>query len=227
MAADMFHYNEIARSIRLVCQNASALSADASGTAEIQVGSNELFEVGDGVRIKDAEGAETATVAGTIGLTTVVLNEAVAGDYQVSRGAVLEKTSGETAGLKWVGQGSPELMPRSPMERFPCVLVKPSVMRQPPGEGSNRTVQQDYEFEVYYVERYEDGQRANIEALERAGAIFNAIMDDPYLGGSCWHSQVLEVDPEPAVQERMREQERPLRVVRMTVLARRAAVFGG
>jgi hypothetical protein len=149
----------------------------------------------------------------------------VSGEYLLSRGARMERANSALPELQWVGQGSPELMPRSPAERYPCVLVKPDLMRQPPGEGTNRTFQQDYHFKVYYVERYEDSQHANIEALERAGAIFNAIMEDPYLGGSCWHSQVVEVDPEPAVQERMREDERALRVVEMTVLARRATAL--
>jgi len=225
MANDLFHYNQIARAIRLVCQGATALSADVSAGTEIRVGSNELFAIGDEIVIRDADGEETLTVAGNVGLTTVIVDREIEGDYQVDRGARIERADGG-AQLQWVGQGSPELMPRSPAQRYPCVLVKPAVMRQPLGEGSNRTVQQDYQFHVYYVERYEDGQQANIEALERAGAVFNAIMDDPYLGGTCWHSQVTEVEPEPEEQARLREMERPLRVVRMTVLARRAAVLG-
>lgn len=227
MAVSMFHANEIARAIRLVCQGAVALSADATGGAQISVGSNELFEAGQQVRLRDSAGEESATVQQTLGLTTVVLSAEIGGEYLVSRGARLERIDAKLPELQWVGQGSPELMPRSPAERYPCVLVKPHRMLQPLNEGSNRTFQQDYRFKVYYVERYEDGQQANIEALERAGAIFNAIMDDPYLGGTCWHSQVVEVNPEPEVQERLREAERPLRVVEMTVLARRAAVFTG
>ncbi len=226
MAVSMFHCNEIARAIRLVCQGASALSEDVSGGTQIYVGSNELFEAGQQVRLRDSTGDETATVEQTVGLTTIVLSSEIAGEYLVSRGARVERAGGNLPELQWVGQGSPELMPRSPAERYPCVLVKPHRMLQPLNEGSNRTFQQDYNFKVYYVERYEEGQQANIEALERAGAIFNAIMDDPYLGGSCWHSQVIEVDPEPAVQARLRDEERPLRVVEMTVLARRAAVYG-
>jgi hypothetical protein len=227
MAVDMFHYNEIARAIRLTCQGATALAADVTSSTEITVGSSELFEIGDDVRLRDSVGDEVLTVVDIVGLTTVVVDQEISGEYLLSRGARLERVTGATPELAWVGQGSPELMPRAPGQRYPCVLVNPEVMRQPLNEGSNRTFQQDYRFAVYYVERYEEGHRANIEALERAGDIFNQIMDDPYLGGSCWHSQVIEVDPEPAVQERLREAERPLRVVRMTVLARRAAVFTG
>ncbi len=227
MAVDMFHYNEIARAIRLVCRGAVALTADASGTSEVSVGSNELFEAGQEVTVCDSNGEESATVADTVGLTTVVLSSALNGTYAVSRGARIERASGDAMDLQWVGQGSPELMPRLPGRRYPCVLVKPDIMQQPLNEGSNRTFQQDYHLKVYYVERYEDGEDANIDALERAGALFNLIMEDPYLGGSCWHSQVIEVDPEPAVQQALREEERGLRVVEMTVLARRAAVFTG
>lgn len=227
MAVDMFHCNEIARAIRLVCQGAAALNADVSGGTEVYVGSNELFEPGQQVRLRDSAGQELATVQSTIGLTTVMLGGEITGEYLVSRGARLERAGGALPDLQWVGQGSPELMPRSPAERYPCVLVRPERMLQPLNEGSNRTFQQDYRFRVYYIERYEEGQQANVELLERAGAIFNAIMSDPYLGGSCWHSQVVEVNPEPDVQKRLREAELPLRVVEMTVLARRAAVYGG
>ena len=227
MAVDMFHYNEIARAIRLVCQGAVALTADVSEGTQVSVGSNELFEAGQTVTLRDSAGEESATVQQTIGLTTVVLDGEIGGEYLVSRGARLERAGDGLPDLQWVGQGSPELMPRSPASRYPCVLVKPDTMRQPLNEGSNRTFQQDYHLKVFYVERYEEGQQANIEALERAGGVFNAIMEDPYLGGSCWHSQVVEVEPEPAVQDRLREMERPLRVVEMTVLARRAAVFNG
>ncbi len=80
--------------------------------------------------------------------------------------------------VRWVGQGSPELMPRSPAERFPCVLVTPGPMRQPLSAGSNRAFQQDYTFSVYYVEAYEEDQRANIEVLEAAAALFNLLIAD-------------------------------------------------
>ena len=226
MGGEMFHYNAIARAIRLACQGATALAADTTGGTEVQVGSNALFEIGDEVRLRDAEGEETVTVVETVGLTGIIVEPEIEGDYLVSRGARVERAGDGATRLQWVGQGTPELMPRSPAERYPCALVNPAVMRQPLNEGSNRTVQQDYQFDVYYVERYEEGQQANISALERAGTIFNTIMRDPYLGGTCWHSQVTEVEPEPAVQARLREAERPLRVVRMTVLARRAAVRG-
>ncbi|MEA3400641.1 MAG: hypothetical protein U9R79_05280 [Armatimonadota bacterium] len=225
MAADMFRQNEIARAIRMLCQGATALTADASGGDQVSVGSNEMFEVGQQVRLRDAAGEEEKTVSGLVGLTTVKFTEAISGEYLVSRGARLEWADNPLGTVQWVGQGSPELMPRSPVERFPCVLVLPGEMHQPLNEGTNRTFQQDYSFRVYYVMQHDEGQRANIEVLDRAATLFNVLMADPYLGGTCWHSQVTRVDPDPAVQERLREDERPLRVVELTVMARRAALW--
>ncbi|MGD9495693.1 MAG: hypothetical protein AB7Y46_05220 [Armatimonadota bacterium] len=225
MGVAMFHQNEIARAIRLLCQGAAALTADVQSGYEVSVGSNELFEIGQSVRLCDSAGQEDKTVADTVGLTTVVFGAPIGGSYHVSRGARLQIADGGLPALQWVGQGSPELMPISPAERFPCVLVMPGLMRQPLSAGSNRVYQQDYSFRVYYVERYQEDQRANIEVLERAAALFNLLMADPYLGGTCWYSQVTQVDPEPAIQERLREREQPLRVVELTVLARRAALW--
>lgn len=226
MAVDMFHQNEIARAIRLLCQGAVALSADSRPGYEVGVGSNELFAAGETVLLRDAAGEEQKTIAATVGLTTVRFAEPITGEYTVERGARLVSGVGGLPEIAWVGQGSPELMPRSPAERFPCVLVMPGIMRQPTNRGSNRVFQQDYNFRVYWVERYEEDQQANIGVLDRAAALFNLLMADPYLGGTCWHSQVIEVDPEPKIQERLREQERPLRVVELTVQARRAEVWG-
>ncbi len=227
MTVKMFHQNEIARAIRLVCQSSAALTEDVSEGSEIRVGSNELFAPGQSVRLRDSAGEEELTVAQTVGLTTVIVSETIKGEYLVTRGARLQRIGGGLQGLAWVGQGSPDLLPRSPADRYPCVLVKPGIMRQPLGEGSNRTFQQDYEFAVYYVERHEEGQRANIDVLDVAADLFNLLMEDTYLGGTCWHSQVTEVDPEPREQVKLREREMPLRVVKLTVLARRAAVHGG
>ena len=64
-----------------------------------------------------------------------------------------------------------------------------------------------------------------METLQGAGELFNLLMSDTYLGGTCWHSQVTAVNPEPAVQERLREMERPLRVVELQLVAKRAEVW--
>jgi len=220
----MFHHNEIARAIRLLCQGAAALTADTTPGHEVQVGSNELFAVGETVILRDSAGEEEHTVTDTVGLTTVVLSGEV-GDYRVSRGARLALAEGLPIDLAWVGQGAPELLPQAPADRFPCVLVLPDTMTQPFNTGGNRVFQQEYSYRVYYVREYQEGHAANIEVLEDAGRLFNLLMSDTYLGGTCWHSQVTEVNPEPAVQERLRELERPLRAVELKVVARRAAVW--
>ena len=225
MALDMFHHNEIARAIRMLCQSAVALTANTTPGDEVEVGSNEVFPVGEGVALSDSAGEEEHTVAEKIGLTRVRFEGQIQDSYLVSRGARLSKKTAGLPDLKWVGQGPPELLPRTPTERFPCVLVLPGEMRQPFNAGSNRTFQQDYEYRIFYLEEYQEGQRANVHVLDRAASLFNLLMEDTYLGGTCWHSQITKVDPEPQVQEYLREQERPLRVVELTMLARRAAVW--
>lgn len=225
MGLDMFHHNEIARAIRLLCQSAVALIADTTpGDNQVQVGSNESLDIGDAVTLRDAVGEEDHTVADKVGLTTVVLSEEV-GDYQVSRGARLVQHEGGLDELAWVGQGPPELLPQAPADRFPCVLVLPDKMEQPFNAGGNRVFQQEYSYRIYYVREYVEGHTANIEVLDDAARLFNLLMSDTYLGGTCWHSQVTEVDPEPAVQEGLRERERPLRVVELRLVAKRAAVW--
>ena len=225
MALDMFHHNEIARAIRLLCQSAVALTADTEPGYEVRVGSNELFAVDDQVVLSDSTGEEEHTIAEKVGLTIVQFEEPIEGSRQVSRGARLALKDARLPDLQWVGQGRPELLPRAPTERFPCVLVLPSEMAQPSNTGGNRSFQQDYTYRLFYVEEYQEGQRANVHLLDRAAALFNLLMEDTYLGGTCWHSQVTEVDPQPRVLEYVREQERPLRVVELTLLARRAAVW--
>jgi len=220
----MFHHNQIARAIRLLCQGTTALTADTTPGNQVQVGSNELFDIGGDVILRDAAGEEQHTVADTVGLTTVVLSGEV-GDFRVARGARLGVAAGGLAELAWVGQGSPELLPQAPSDRFPCVLVLPGEVRQPFNTGGNRVFQQEYTYRIYYVAQHEEGQAANIAVLESAGVLFNLLMSDTYLGGTCWHSQVTEVNPHPAIEERLREQERPLRVVELTMIARRAAIW--
>ncbi len=64
-----------------------------------------------------------------------------------------------------------------------------------------------------------------MDAIEKAAGLFNLIMSDPYLGGTCYHSQVVEFEPGPKAEQKLRSKELPLRVVRIEVLARRAEVW--
>ncbi len=225
MALDMLHHNTIARAIRLLCQSAVSLSIDTTpGENQVQVGSNELFKVGDNVVLRDSAGSSEHVVDSQTGLAMITLTGTV-GDFQVNRGARLQLASPRLPDLAWVGQGSPELLPRAPTEQFPCVLVMPGEMRQPFNAGGNRVFQQEYTYHVFYVEEYSDGQSANLSVLGNAETLFNLLMQDTYLGGTCWHSQVTAVDPAPTIAERLREQERPLRVAELTLVAKRAAVW--
>ena len=63
--------------------------------------------------------------------------------------------------------------------------VAPVGMVQQQNQGTNRQYQQEYEFTV----RVRGGD-ALLEEVQRA---FDAIMGDPYLKETCWHSQVTEV----------------------------------
>ena len=58
-------------------------------------------------------------------------------------------------------------------------------------------------------------------ALDDAAALFNLLMKDVYLGGTCWYSQVTGVDPNDPFGERLRGRGLPLTVVRLDVIARR------
>ncbi len=64
--------------------------------------------------------------------------------------------------VAWVGQGSPELLPRAPTDQFPCVLVMPGQMEQPFSAGGNRVFQQEYTYHVYWVREYEEGEVCSI-----------------------------------------------------------------
>lgn len=223
MTQDMFHQQEIAEALRLLCQGCVALTEDVEpGATEVRVGSNELFAVGDEVVVTSGAGEEEGIVAESLGLTGIVLSRPVERRHALELGARLRLP---TVGLPWVGRGTPELMPRGPAERFPCAMILPGRMEQSGDPGSHRIFQQDYTFAVYYVEQWSDEQEQYRTALDRAADLFNLIMSDPYLGGTCWHSQVTALDPDPPIQQRLRDSGKPLRVVEITVLARRAEAW--
>lgn len=226
MAIDGLHYQEIARALRLVCQGAAALTADTGPTDTVTVSSNFLFSVGDEVVLSDASGAEEDhTVAQLIGLNSVKLEAAVSGEYTVAAQGRLQLAAALRPEVKWVAIGRPEAIPEPAQLEFPAVIIEPGIMKQPPDEGSNRSYQQEYTLQVYYVDRYQEGVEADMDTIEEAGGLFNLIMADPYLGGTCYHSQVVEFEPSPQAEEKLRSKELPLRVVRMKVLGRRAEVW--
>jgi hypothetical protein len=219
----MVHYREIARALRLVCQSAAALSEDTDGTTMVHVGSNCQFASGDAVRLVGSDGtSEQHVIAQTIGLTQVQLDEAVTADFTVDSQARLELCDGIGPEVKWIALGCPEGLPEPISAQLPAIMIEPGALKQPNDTGSNRTYLQEYSFNVYYVDRKEDGVEAEMDAIDEASGLFAAIMADPYLGGTCYHSQVMEFDPSPAAEEALRDRAIPLKLVRLEVLARRA-----
>lgn len=222
MALDMLHANEIARAVRLLCQGGVALRQDCIGSDVVVVGSNMLFEVGDEVELLDDDTQpEAATIASKSGLTDIVLQQPVSGAFEVVRGAWIRLASPRVADLKFVAQGRPELVPEPRGETFPCIVVKPGVVRQLGQEGANKAFQQEYDIHVYYVRKHRPGEEASVRALDEAAALFNLLMEDTYLGGTCWYSQVTRVDPDDPTGTGFRERRIPLDVIRLDLTARR------
>ena len=222
MALDMFHANEVAKALRLLCQSAVALTADCNGSDTVTVGSNQLFGVGDSVALVDDDSAaETRTVQGKTGLTTITLNSAVSGNFEVAENARIALATPRLADLKFVLQGPPEMLPEPRGDQFPFIIVRPGEMSQPPEDGTNKSFDQTYELSVYHVRKYEPGEQPSVAALDDAATLFNLLMEDTYLGGTAWYSQVTKVDPNDPFGERLRGRGLPLTVVRLDLIARR------
>jgi len=219
---DLFHHNEIARAVRLLCQSSVALTQDTDGTDTVWVGSNELFAVNDTVELLDDDtSAEQHQVAAKVGLTKVQLDEVVTGTFTVANNAALRLAPAVLPDLKWVGQGSPEIMPQPPDVQFPAIVVQPATLEQPIGDGTNRSFRQDYHYLIYYLCRPAIGDPSNPPMLEESGKLFNLLMQDMYLGGSCWYSQVIRLEPAPKVQQQFLRRDIPVSVVELELVARR------
>jgi hypothetical protein len=218
-----FHHGEILDAVSLLCTGAVSLTADAAQTNVVHVGSNRLFAAGDRVRVSDREGATAeAVVASTTGLSEVVLGAPVTGPFLVSSGACVRRTSGSVPQLEWVSKGVLETGVRPPAPRYPCAVVRPTVLRQPRGEGTNRALTQDYLTSVYYVRAQSQGEDEEAGFLAQVGLLFDVLMADPYLGGTCWYSQVVEVDYATAEECQYRSAGNQLRVARLDLVSRRS-----
>lgn len=227
MGLDMYHHNEIARALRMLVQGASALTADADGSDLVNIEASPLFEVGTAVRLVDDNGVtEDHTVAERLSGYQVRLEAPVAGAFTVAAGARLQIATGAGAGLKWVAQGRPELMPRAQVMQLPAVVVEPVSLEQPPQAGTNRTYQQDYTFHVYYIRKIAEGEQASVELQDELADLFNLVMADPYLGETCWHAQVTGVQMRPPEEEKLRAVAPGVQAVRMEVVAWRSEVWG-
>jgi len=216
------HYNEIARAIRLLCQSSVLLSEDTDGTNQISVGSNRLFSIGDQVELVDDDTpAEVYEVSRLVGLTIIQFTTTVSGEFTVANNAMVRLAEPVLDDLHWVGQGQPLVMPQPPVLELPSIVVEPAILDQPMGEGTNKSVQQDYHFRIYYLERPAAGSRRNEAFLERVSELFSLLTRDIYLGGSCWYAQIIRLDPDPSVQQHLAEQGLSVDVAEIELLARR------
>jgi len=218
---NFLHYNEIARAIRLLCQSSVLLSEDTEGTNQISVGSNRLFSIGDQVElIDDDTPAEAYQISGLVGLTIIQLDSTVSGQFTVANNAMVRLAEPVLDNLHWVGQGQPLVMPQPPALELPAIVVEPAILDQPMGEGTNKSVRQDYHFRIYYLERPAAGSRRNEAFLERISELFSLLTRDIYLGGTCWYAQIIRLDPDPSVQQHLAKQGLSVDVAEIELIAR-------
>ncbi len=223
---NLLHYNEIARAIRLLCQSSVLLREDTDGTDQVSVGSNRLFSVGDQVQLVDDDTpAATYEVSGLVGLSFIQLTTTVSGPFTVANNAMIRLAEPLLNDLHWVGQGRPLVMPQPPVLELPAIVVEPAILDQPMTEGTNKSVQQDYHFRIYYLERPAAGSRRNEAFLDRVSELFNLLTRDIYLGGSCWYAQIIRLDPDPSVQQHLAEQGLSVDVAEIELLARRLQII--
>ena len=223
MAVDL-HYNEIARAVRRSVQDGRLLTADA-GLTDVLNAASAGIQVGDGVEIGDDGGvSERGTVSEVPDAGTIRLVAPLAGTYTVSRNAMLRPVRTGEPDLKWIGQGPVELMPEPRLVDLPCAVVCGGAIEQPLTSGTNRSYTQDYRYHVYYVQRLDADEAGDANVMDESGVIFRRLMADTYLGGTCWYSQVVRVDPQPKSGEVLRGRGMAVRVVEMELVARRAEV---
>jgi hypothetical protein len=215
-------YNEICEAVRGLVQSGVALTAATTGSDTVTVGSNRLFAPGQTVTLSDTAGqTETHTVAALVGLTGVQLTAPVSATFAPAQGAALRRDPPALAGLQWIGQGRPDLMPQPPATRLPCVIIAPGRMDQPLAAGTNAAWRQDYRVHVYYLDRSTPGSVSGLDLLTSADALFGLLSSDPYLGGAAWYAQVLSVEPDPPAVQKMRDAGAEIVGVMVEVLAER------
>lgn len=226
MAVDMYHHNAIAEALRRTVRGVAPLVGAVSGGQTVEVLCGRMFRAGQKVKLVDEAGLSEAHVVAEVVGDEVRLVDEIEHAFTVENGAQLQIDEGVAAGLKWVAQGRPELAPTPRWGQLPAVVIEPGTMAQPENAGTNRTYQQEYRFRVYYLRRAAEGEEANVELLGEVEGLFNLIMSDPYLGGTCWHAQVTGVDTRPSEEEELRKKVAGLSVVRLDVLAERSEVWG-
>jgi hypothetical protein len=216
------HYNEIARAIRRALQDGRSLLADTDGTAIVHASTDGLVP-GVTVSVSDDETpAERGTVEEIVGPGEMRLDQTLSGVYEVARDAMLRPWRQGEPDLQWVGQGPVELIPEPRLLSFPCAVVRGSTIEQPLAGGTNRSYTQEYRYLVYYLQRIAADEAADERVMAEAGVVFRRLMADPYLGGTCWYSQVVRVEPHSKAEDMLRARGMPVRVVEMEMAVRRA-----
>jgi hypothetical protein len=219
----MFHHGQILDAICLLCAGAVSLSSDATQTDVLHVGSNRLFGAGDQIEVADSQTAGvTRAVSETVGLDQVVLDVPVDGPYLAERGASVRRVSAALPALAWIGKGLPGTAVQPPVPRYPCAVARPTAMTQPRGEGTNRALTQDYITALYYLRAQSQGEDEESAFMSEVALLFDVLMSDPYLGGSCWYSQVVGVDYSTEEERQSRGAGSQLRVARFDIIARRS-----
>lgn len=226
MAVDMYHHNAIAEALRRSVRGIAPLVSDVASGATVEVLCGRMFRAGQRVKLCDETGVSESHVVAEVLGNEVRLADEVEHAFNVEDQAWLAINEGVPAALKWVAQGRPELAPTPRWGELPAVVIEPGTMAQPESAGTNRTYQQEYRCKVYYLRQTAAGEEASVELLTEVAELFNLVMSDPYLGGTCWHAQVTAVDTRPAEEETLRKKMPGLSVVRLDVLAERSEVWG-
>ncbi len=207
MRSEMLHVNEVAEAVRLLCQGAVLLTADLENSSTAMMGSNQLFASGDSVELLDDETGPVATaVAGRNGLERLELEDVIAGPLLVSRKGRVRLADPPLGDVRLVAQGGLDFLATPWGSKLPCVIVQPVSVDQQPGEGTNRSFEQEHRLSVFYVRPQHAGEQGSEALIEEVERLFNLLMADSYLGGSAWCSQVIGVTLESDRLARWREQ---------------------
>jgi hypothetical protein len=229
MRGEILHLNEIAEAVRLLCQGTVRLTADLEESDLATVGSNQLFTAGDAVELLDDVTAPVAAqVDGRSGLEGVRLAEAMAGPLLVSRRARMRLAEPPLDGVRLVAQGGLDFLTTPWVVKLPGIIVQPVSVEQEPGEGTNRSFDQEHRLSVFYVRPQHGGERGSEALVGEVEALCNLLMADSYLGGTAWNSQVTRVvlESERLAEWRDRAAER-VDIAQVDVVAHRLEPWEG
>jgi hypothetical protein len=224
MKQDMFPGRQIGEAVAdLLAGRVRVAGAVEKGATELQVGSNNLFSVGDAVALSHSRWTEVrgefGVVAKKTGLTSITLAEP----------ALYDRAAEEVCHLYLKERGDDAWQPRAvPSVSFVdlaalgaggCLAVIVRGLKMSGSKGSMIS-QQDWEIVVRYRAYYHkeaDARRFGAECE----SIFNTLMADTYLGGTCWSSGVVDF----RTSEEHVKHGSPRASAEFTIIAKRAAVI--